>query len=59
LEVGQEKGVFHFPDLKLTLFTIFSALNATYDIYKPQSGYSADQIAKEIGDIIINGIKTN
>lgn len=59
LEVGQGKGEFHFPDLKLTLFTIFSALNATYDIYNPKSGYNADQIALEIGDIIINGIKTN
>lgn len=57
LEVGQGKGEFDFPDLKLTLFTIFSALNATYDLYKPKSGYNADQIALEIGDIIIHGIK--
>ena len=57
LEQGQRSGQFHFPNQKLTLFTIFSALNATYDMFNPKNGNTADRIAEEISDIIINGIK--
>jgi hypothetical protein len=43
--------------LKIVTFTIFSALNATYDLYKPNGKLNAKDISKKLSDIIINGLK--
>ncbi len=54
---GFEQKLFRKVDVKIVSFTIFSALNATYDLYKPNGKLSAKDISKNISDIIINGLK--
>jgi AcrR family transcriptional regulator len=54
---GAEQKVFRNVDLKIVTFTIFSALNATYDLYKPNGKLNAKDISKKLSDIIINGLK--
>lgn len=56
---GTEEGFFRPVDLKLTAFTIFSALNATYDLYKPNGKMGYEEIADQISDIVIQGIKSS
>jgi len=57
IEEGVEQKQFRKLDLKIAVFTILSALNATYDLYKPNGKLTAEEIAKQISNIIINGLK--
>ncbi len=57
IEAGIEQKQFRKAEVKIVVFTIFSALNATYDLYKPNGKLTAKIIAKEISSIIINGLK--
>lgn len=54
---GFEQKLFRKVEVKIVSFTVFSALNATYDLYKPNGKLSAKDISKNISDIIINGLK--
>jgi len=56
LEDGVHEGRFRDMDLRMTSFTIFSAMNATYDLYKPSGKIGPKAISKHIADIIIQGI---
>jgi hypothetical protein len=38
-------------------FTIFSALNATYDLYHASEKISHDQIADDIANLLLKGLK--
>jgi len=42
---------------KLVTFTIFSALNATYDLYRSSEKLSQDEIADNIADLLLKGLK--
>ena len=57
IEEGIDQKQFRKVDIKIAVFTIFSALNATYDLYKPNGKPTAKEISKNITDIIINGLK--
>ncbi len=53
---GMEEGVFRMVDVNFTVLTIFSAMNWTYDWYKPESGMKAEEIGKQISNILLNGL---
>ena len=57
VEKGIEKGDFKDMNVKLVSFTIFSALNATYDLYKTNERLSQDEIAESISNLLLKGIK--
>lgn len=57
IEKGIEKGDFKDMNVKLVSFTIFSALNATYDLYKTNERLSQDEIAESISNLLLKGIK--
>lgn len=57
IEEGIAQKQFREANVKIAVFTIFSALNATYDLYKPNGKLTAKTIAKELSNIIINGLK--
>jgi AcrR family transcriptional regulator len=53
---GIEKKYFRKEDEKFISLTLFSAMNWTYEWYRPDSGKAPKEIALHISDIIINGI---
>lgn len=57
VERGIKKGDFKTLDTRLVTFTIFSALNATYDLYKSREKMKPDEIADGIADILLKGLK--
>jgi AcrR family transcriptional regulator len=57
IDKGTKKGDFKKMNQRLVAFTIFSALNATYDLYKTSDKLSPEQIADEIGDLLLKGLK--
>ena len=56
IEEGFTQKLFRKVDVKIVSFIIFSALNATYDLYKPNGKLSAKDISKTMSNIIINGL---
>jgi AcrR family transcriptional regulator len=56
---GMEDGSFRPGDEKLTSLTILSALNWTYEWYKPEGKMSSDEIADNLADILIKGLRKN
>ncbi len=58
IDKGMKKGDFKTMNLKLVTFTIFSALNATYDLYKTSEKLSPDQIAEDIAGLLLKGLKS-
>lgn len=54
---GVDQKRFRPMQVKLVSFVIFSALNATYDLQKSHIKRKEKEIAKQISDIIINGLK--
>ncbi|MDQ3073453.1 MAG: TetR/AcrR family transcriptional regulator, partial [Bacteroidota bacterium] len=59
LKQGMETKTFRIGDEKFTALTIFSALNWTYEWYKPDGKMSAVEIGEQLADILINGLKSN
>lgn len=57
LDRGIKKGDFKALNPKLVTFTIFSALNATYELYKMSERPTADEIAEEISTMLLKGLK--
>ena len=58
IEKGIRKGDFKSMNAKLVNFTILSALNATYDLYKSREKLNTDEIADGIADILLKGLKS-
>ncbi len=58
IEKGIKKGDFKPMNTRLVTFTIFSALNATYDLYKAREKLGPDEIAEGIADILLKGLKS-
>jgi len=57
IDKGIKKGDFKKMNTKLVAFTIFSALNATYDLYRSNEKLNHTQIAEEITDLLLKGLK--
>lgn len=56
-----QKGIadkdFKEVNVKLAVFTIFSALNATYDLYKGSEKLSQEEIVESISNLLLKGLK--
>jgi AcrR family transcriptional regulator len=57
LRQGIEEGIFRTMDGKFMVLSIFSTMNWTYEWYKPGGTMRSEDIAKNIADILINGLK--
>lgn len=57
VEKGIKRGDFKKGNSKLVVFTIFSALNATYDLYKSTERLTQEEIAEEISNLLLKGLK--
>jgi AcrR family transcriptional regulator len=58
IDKGIKKGDFKPMNIKLVTFTIFSALNATYDLYRSSEKLSQDEIAEDIANLLLKGLKS-
>jgi AcrR family transcriptional regulator len=58
IDKGMKKGDFKTMNIKLVTFTIFSALNATYDLYRTNEKLTQDQIAEDIANLLLKGLKS-
>jgi TetR/AcrR family transcriptional regulator, cholesterol catabolism regulator len=58
IDKGVKKGDFKAMNLKLVTFTIFSALNATYDLYRTNERLTQDEIAEDIANLLLKGLKS-
>lgn len=56
-----QKGIadkdFKEVNVRLAVFTILSALNATYDLYKSTEKLSEEEIAESISNLLLKGLK--
>lgn len=57
IDKGIKRGDFKVVNTKLAAFTIFSALNATTELYKSNERLSREEIAESITNILLKGIK--
>lgn len=57
IEKGIKKGDFKTINTKLATFTIFSALNATYDLYRINERLTEDEISENIATLLLKGLK--
>lgn len=58
IDKGIKKGDFKKMNSKLIAFAIFSALNATYELYRSNEKLSQQQIAEDISDLLLKGLKS-
>ena len=58
IDKGIRKGDFKKMNSRLVAFAIFSALNATYELYRCSEKISQQQIAEDITDLLLKGIKS-
>jgi AcrR family transcriptional regulator len=57
IDKGTKRGDFKKMNSKLTAFTIFSALNATYEFLRSSEKYTQEQMAEDIADLLLKGLK--
>lgn len=57
VEKGIKKGDFKLLNTRLVILTIFSAMNATYDLYKSSEKLTQEEIAEQITDLLLKGLK--
>lgn len=57
IEKGVKKGDFKSLNTRLIILTIFSAINATYDLYKSNEKLTQEEIAEQITDLLLKGLK--
>ncbi len=58
IDKGIKKGDFKAMNVKLVTFTIFSALNATYDLFRSNERLTQDQIAEDMANLLLKGLKS-
>ena len=58
IDKGIQKGDFKSMNSKLIAFAIFSALNATYELYHSSENLSQEQIAEDISELLLKGLKS-
>jgi AcrR family transcriptional regulator len=59
VQEGMKLGLFKTYDEKFTVLTILSALNWTFEWYKPDGRMSPDDIGGYLADMLLNGIRQN
>jgi AcrR family transcriptional regulator len=57
VQKGIEEKDFKDVNVKLAVFTIISALNATYDLYKSTEKLSQEELAESISNLLLKGLK--
>lgn len=57
IEKGIKQEIFRKMNSKLAAFVIFSALNATHDLHKSNERMKEAEIADEISNLILKGLK--
>jgi AcrR family transcriptional regulator len=57
IEKGIKKGDFKKMNSKLVAFAVFSALNATYELYNSSENLTQDDIAESIADLLLKGLR--
>jgi TetR/AcrR family transcriptional regulator, cholesterol catabolism regulator len=57
IKEGIDSGNFRDVDEKFTTLTILSALNWTYEWYKPDGKMNYEEIAEKLSEILIQGLK--
>lgn len=57
IDAGIKKKEFKKMNSRLVAFTIFSALNATYDLMRSSEKLTQAQIADDIADLLLKGLK--
>lgn len=57
IDQGVSINIFKNQDTKFTVLTILSALNWTFEWYKPDGRMSAEDIGDHLADMLISGIK--
>lgn len=57
LDRGVKRGDFKKLNTRLVIVTIFSAINATYELYKSSEKLSQEDIAEQITDLLMKGLK--
>lgn len=58
IDKGIKKGDFKKMNSKLIAFAIFSALNATYELYNSTENLSQEEIAEDISNLLLKGLKS-
>ncbi len=58
IDKGIKKGDFKKMNSKLIAFAIFSALNATHELYRANEKLSQEEIAEDISDLLLKGLKS-
>jgi TetR/AcrR family transcriptional regulator, cholesterol catabolism regulator len=56
IKSGMDEGYFKQSDIKFTVLTLFSAMNWTYEWYKPDGSKKPEEVGKGISNIFLNGI---
>lgn len=56
IEQGIQDTVFRGPDAKMNTLMVLSALNWTYQWYRPDGIMSADEVASLLADMLLNGL---
>ena len=57
IQKGINEKDFKEVNVKLAVFTIISALNATYDLYKSSEKLTQEEIAESISNLLLKGLK--
>jgi AcrR family transcriptional regulator len=57
IQRGIAEKDFKEVNIKLAVFTIISALNATYDLYKGSEKLTREEIAESISNLLLKGLK--
>jgi AcrR family transcriptional regulator len=57
LRSGMNKKIFRRQDETFLVLTIFSSLNWVYEWYDPKGKFSPDQIAENLSQLILDGIR--
>jgi len=57
IQKGIEDKDFKDVNVKLAVFTIISALNATYDLYRSSEKMTQEDIAESISNLLLKGLK--
>jgi len=57
IQAGIAEKDFKDVNIKLAVFTIISALNATYDLYKSSEKLTQEEIAESISNLLLKGLK--
>ncbi|MBL0308951.1 MAG: TetR family transcriptional regulator [Bacteroidetes bacterium] len=58
IDKGIKKGDLKPLNTRLIILTIFSAINSTYDLYKSSEKLSQEEIAEQITDLLLKGLKS-